>query len=45
MWTFSTTSSLIVSSNMQTSPTRKVFSLANVDQPADMTHDEPTLRS
>ena len=39
MWTFNTTSSLIISLNMQTSPTRKLFSLANADQPVDMTHD------
>ena len=45
MWTFNTTSSLIISSNTQTSPTHKLFSLANADQPANMTHDEPTLRS
>ena len=45
MWTFNTTPSLIISSNTQTSPTRKLFSLANADQPADTTHDEPTLRS
>ena len=40
MWTFNTTSSLIISSNMQTSPTRKVFSVANADQPAYNLHDE-----
>ena len=39
MWTLNTTLSVIVSSNMQTSPTRKLFSLANADQPTNMTLD------
>jgi hypothetical protein len=35
MLTLSTTSSLLISSKMQTSPTLKVLSLINADQPAE----------
>ena len=41
--TFSTTLSLLISSKMQTSPTFKLFSFANVDQPLENEPCRPVL--
>ena len=41
--TFSTTSSLLIGSKTQISPTRRLFSFANVDQPVENEPRRPVL--